>query len=387
MNKRWLRQDRKKQRGFSLPELLISTTILLAILAIVLNYMTQTWQTHDYTNAHAYLKTQAQNGLIRISRGVNQAKMIMGNDTAGLNYRNRLDLTNAPPSIADSTLPTLRTTGSLAPEKNCTDFPTNYFRANAVGNSFLYAQNVGSFTDFSTGANYKIDLFEFRYLYSSDNSHLPENERYYLNLKSGRLPSQTMVEWRSVRFASFEQLSALLNATADAGERGTIKADLAAAGIEYTWERTQTNLNNAFREVTSGGNSANMNTMGGGFDIPASRTYNALLLTNSTESIYSIAYNQNDGVNTGSNFVKSRMSVPHFYSETVASCPATAVETIPANTSTPAVSAGNFPRGFEVMVAGPGSGRAVLMRVSLYAKTSRNLVEHAHMFTTYARDL
>lgn len=385
-NERFTLKHKVNNRGFSLPELLIATTILLSLVGIILNYMTVSWRAHDYTNAQAYLKSQAQSGLIRISKSINQAKLIMSNNAEGLAYLNKLDLSNAPPAIPSSTLPTLRDSGSLSPEKVCTDYPDNYFRSNAVGNSLLFTQLIGSFTDFPAGTNYKVDLYEFSYFYITDNSHLPNSDIYFFTFDHTTLPAQTLIGWRSIRFASFDQVQALLAAAPNEPARTAIKSSLIGAGINYTWERSENNLNLAFRDLNSGTGSS-LNAMGGGFLIPEARTYNALLLTNSSEGYYSIAYNKEDTSHTGSTFIPIRMNVPHFYDDTPTPCPANAREVIPASGTTPLTSTGNFPRGFEVMVAGPGSGRAVLLRASLIGKTQRNLIEHAHMLTAYARDL
>jgi len=363
-------------RGFSLVELMIAMTILSVLVALCVNFLQVSWRTHNAAKMDAVLKNELQTGVIRMSKGINQAKLIVGNDALGNAYRAKISLADSPPAIASSTLPTIRTTGSLALEKTCNAHPENFFRANSVGNSFLYVQSIGQFSDFGAGIDYMIDLYEFRYIYITDDSHLPDSQRLNIIKSNQAYPSQRLIEWRSIRFASQEQIE-----NAPAADRPDIRTALVSAGIDRAWSRAALTANTAFFNVATG------TSAGAGFMIPKSRHFNTLMLPSSSDIKYSVAYNQTRAGNGGIT-MPMNLPVPAFYNPTVTACPDEAKEVIPANNSTPPLSSGAFPRGFEVMVVGPSSGRSVLLHVSAVGQGSHNaFVQKSYLHTVYARDL
>ncbi|MBF2054384.1 MAG: prepilin-type N-terminal cleavage/methylation domain-containing protein [Candidatus Sericytochromatia bacterium] len=367
----------KRSKGFSLVELMIAMAILVTLVALCVSFLQTSWRSHNVTQLYAVVKSELQSGSIRLSKGLNQAKAVFGNDTLGNAYRNKISLSDSPAIIPDSTLPTIRVSGSLAIEKTCAVSPENFFRANSVGNALLYAELDDTFRDFSGGIDARVDVYVFKYIYISDDTD------YDIYQGNNVFQGQRLIEWRSVRFVSAEQLERLL--TLFPGSASTIRSDLISNNINFAWERSSANANTAFYNVAGAGTS--LSSAGASFQIPKARHTSVFRFPSSSDTRYSIAYNQTQSGNGGQT-MNLRNPVPGFYNPTVPSCPPNAQDVIPASDTTPALSLGTFPRGFETAIVGHSSGRSILIRTTAVGQSSHNsFVDITYLHTAYARDL
>jgi hypothetical protein len=123
----------------------------------------------------------------------------------------------------------------------------------------------------------------------------------------------------------------------------------------------------------------------GTYKIPMSRFVDALRLQNNGSDIYSVSYNRNTDV-SNPNVFNINFKVPMYYAPSYDTSGCSDVPAAPSFTTNAAYA--NFPGGFEVGISGPQSGRAVMMHLSMVARTtSHKFVEQAFTTTTYARDL
>lgn len=382
----------KINKGFTLVEVMVSIVVLSFIVMTATQFMISTSKQNAYIREQGMIKSEVERTLFRISKELNQNRQLIG--SASLDYRSRLDMTGAPPVMPDSTLPFIRQTGSLSPEKTCADFPNNFFRANSVGNMLFFVKVSDRFdaVDLSGGGanpennlhKRQLDIYEFRLYYLSNDSHLDSTSAPSprLSLINNNLRALRLIEWTSVKYVDRAQLSDYLvdlNSQLGASSANAVRTALMAKGINFAWDKDATALSNAFYAVTGAGTSlASLST----HTIASAQIRNSFLLKSSQNTTYSVAYNKNTTANASSYF-PSRMKTPFYYSDTVPSCGGA----LPATGGPVPLAGGTFPLGFEVVIVGPGSGRAVLFRLSMIGLGAfDNMVEHSHAVVAYARD-
>lgn len=381
------------KKGFTLPEVIISIAILTGIVAMTTNYMMASWNTQSVVQTESYLKSRSEEGLRRLSRQLAQSRRLFGSASAGPAYQDRMNLSAAPPPISSTQFPNIRTLGSMSPEKNCEDSPSEYFLPNSVGNALLFASVAETHRltkDDGFNVPRDIDIYRFNFVYITDS---PLTGQVPLNfLKAGPVKyAQNLIHWQSVKVADYLQLNNYYTDLVAAGltsKKADVSSSLNAAGIDYAWVRnSNTPTANTFYQISGG----NLNVRNASFQLPQYKFEDALRLQNTGSTTYSVAYNtQNDTSHPGYFPTGPLMKVPHYYRPTLDSgldCP----QVTPVPTATPASGAASwaFPRGFEVVIVGPQSGRSVLMHISLAAKgaVGKNVVMQNHSLTTYARDL
>lgn len=377
-------------RGLTVIELVISIAVLMIILTLVTNMIFSTSRTQSRVRMENHMRSTIQTALFRISAQLNQSRMIMnGNAGSGLgyNYLTAVQLGGAPAFMQNITpvnttskhlLPTIQTTGSLSPEKDCATYPNNYFRANSVGNVLMFAKYLGKFNKINIASiteKRNLDLYEFKLYYLTQEGTGSNNFLDFWSNSPSKKPIR-LIEWTSKPYADYTQFADYI-ADSTNPNRTTIRAALTAAGITEVWDRSATTIGTAFYTVGAG-TSATINVIGSP-TITRNR-HNDILRFGS--DAYSVAYNTNNTTGNA-NYFPIRHQVPYFYQHNPAAC----TGAIPADNTTPNSSGGAFPYGFEVMVTGPASGRNVLMRITSAARSHNGLISHADMLTTYARDL
>lgn len=405
MKKPSLSRQLTHQQGFTLVEMTITVGILTALVALATGMFMSTSQQQNRIRATSVMKAQSQTALFRLNSSLNQARMLMQQDTLGQTYQSNLNLSAAPQPVPSSRLetrlPTIRPEGSLAPEKNCQDSPNSFFRANTVGNALLYARYIGKFSDFgivddttttttdeSVTSRRTLDIYEFKYIYLSDDRD--HNGVWFVD--NGLRPNPDMrrlrlIEWTSRKYVDFEQLSDFLADTTSTAVRSRVRSALQDADITHAWRRTGT--------VYSGGGADIFYPVGTGSGATLSAQtsahnilqYTAQSLMHYDQDMYSIAYNRQPNSSQPRYFPLINQT-PYYYNRTVPDCDGAqpASNTTPANT--PTATKNGFPAGFEVMIVGPASGRNVLLRVTTVASSrGKLLVDQADTLTAYARDL
>lgn len=385
IKRRWL-------KGFTIIELMISISVLLIIMALVTHMIVTTNRTQNRVRMENHLRSGIQTALFRISAQLNQTRMIMGSDTLGYAYLNRLSFAGAPPiagsspsatlSVTHSTtsrhlLPTIMPTGSLSPEKTCNSFPNNFFRANSVGNMLLFSQYIGKFNRINiadVALRRSLDLYEFKLYYITDDNNAPV--RNFLDYWSSTPNKRALrlIEWTSRPYVDYTQLQNYITDSTVAN-RAIIRSSLTGAGLQRAWNRSATAINNAFYDIAGVGATLASNA---GHVVERARINDILKFGSDA---YSIAYNTN--MSTGATYFPIRDRVPFFYNHEPPDCNGAS----PAPNTTPNTNLGQFPYGFEVIITGPPSGRNVLTRISSAARSYNGLISHADMLTTFARDL
>jgi len=381
-----IKLSKRHAQGLTLVELMFSISILLIVMGLVTNMIINTSKTQDRLRMENKMRESIQTGLFRMAANLNQNRMLVQADTLGYDYLEGVNLSGSPPLIGgkptgngttnQTQLPTIRPEGSLAPEKNCTNYPTNFFRANTVGNLLMFAKFSGKFNRFSmTNITEKrtLDVYEIKLYYiTDDNSNVFVD--HWKNQPSMR--KLRLIEWTSRPYIDYQQYLDYITDSSNAN-RIVIRNDLIAAGITHAWNRPASTYATAFYTLGTGNNAA----------VPVDATHsiqrarlNDTLLFGS--EAYSIAYNSNNDP-TNSRYFPIRTQVPFFYDHEVPDCSGAT----PVTDTTPDLATSPYPYGFEVMITGPASGRNVLMRIASVARSYNSLISHADMLTTYARDL
>lgn len=384
---------RRFSKGLTLVELIFSMTILLLVMGLVTHIITHTTQTQSRLRLENQMRQSVQSGLFRIASALNQTRMLMQADTLGYAYLNRVSFTGAPPIIGgvptangttnQTQLPTIRPEGSLSPEKDCVNFPSNFFRANSVGNLLMFAKYAGKFSRFSFTADTEkrsLDVYEFKlyYITNADSDNQPSRTFLDLWKANPTMRRLRLIEWTSQPYVDYQQfLDYIADFSTDPNKRITIRNDLTTAGLTRVWDRNATNINSAFYNLGSG-NSASV-PVNPSHMIPRARVQD-ILLAGSND--FSVAYNFNNNPSS-STYFPIRHQVPFFYHHNPPDCNGA----IPNEGSTPNASTQPYPYGFEVMITGPASGRNVLLRITTAGRSYNQLVSHADMLTAYARDL
>lgn len=375
-----------KQRGFSLLELLVSMSILLMIIAMACSFLFSSAQSSDLLTIEARIKSGSEQGLNRLSRSLAQTRRLYGQPNTGNHpLLGKLQIDPTYRVIPSSKLPTIRDTGSLSPEKSCEISSSSFFASNTVGNSLLFLELIGSYSYAGLSSASleprKIDIYRLNYIYISDRI---TSGTQSLNpiIRPSKLPAQNLIQWSSVPIADYQQLKGYTDAFPT--QKGTIMSMIMSSGyrggVAYAADLETNDFSKFFYQLSNGGD---ITLQPNSFTLPMSLTTNALRLNNEQNVTYSIAYNQNNNPSSVDYFpVKNR--VPFLYSAQL-NPPCASVS--PQPTATPN---GNyaFPRGFEVMIVGPSSGRSVLLRSTVVGKGNHpKLISQSHMFTTYVRDL
>jgi prepilin-type N-terminal cleavage/methylation domain-containing protein len=381
-----------KQRGFSLIELIISIGILTLIVTIVLQYVADNRKQQLIMRAQNEMKIMNQQGLTRLSSNLSQAKRVFDRSGTGASLfaynaatpsANKWELGNAPPPIPGSRLPYTQLIGSLAPERNCDNSPTNYFWPPAVGNTLAYAKLTGSFSDFPLSNRRSIDIYRFYYVYITDYANLSGGEKNYIQIRDNNLlPAQSLIEWQSVAYADYQQLQNYLSET-NVTDQGAILNALRNSpnGAQFAWDTSVNNL------VATGAPlpfyQISTSVLGSsGHRLRYQRYANVMRMKSDGEMVYSVAYNRR--TENGAGHFPIRPEVPQFF-KAVPDTPCPSALPTPQATTAADFS---FPRGFEVMVVGPASGRKVMMYSTLSARTSFGfLASYPEIQITAVKDL
>jgi len=379
----------KKQAGFTLLEALIAVTILTVIMGISGSYMISSQKNQTYIRVQNGIKSEVERSLFQISKQLNQNRMLIDNPThgSGLDYLSRINFSGIPAPIANTTLPTIRDRGSMAVEKDCINFPNNFYWPNAVGNALFFSKYTSKFNG-ATLSNQdfarQLDIYEFKFFYISEQS--PQMTKIDRWNNPSQLNSQQLMEWTSVKYVDSDQLEAYLQnliAHLTAADAAAVRTALIAKGINFAWDKNATTLNNSFFDVSGAGGTLASNSS---HTIPRATLRNALLLNSDQQTTYSVSYNKLNSPGNVYHF-PIRMQVPMYYNYNVPNCSSVTPLPRPLANSTVDQSLGTFPRGFEVGIVGSASGRSVIMHLSMVGIGNyNNIVQHAHTVVAYAKD-
>lgn len=381
----WRTFKRTRSRGFTLLEVLVTLAIFSVVMSISVSFLFQHWRTQRALMVQNYLRERTQSTLYVLSRQLSQSKRIFGNDTLGNLYRSQLPFPTAERDRI--VLPTIRTTGALAPERTCDVFPDQYFWAPSVGNALFFVENVEVFDDFDgLPLTHMIDLYRFNLYYVIPDSGV-RNIDHWNN--PSQMPAQKLVEWHSELYADYNQFKRYLEdpLMVSSSDRDAAKLALENRGVTALWD-TKEETDKAKFFVTMMSDPAVRTNKGNAYQIEEKIVLNALRLQSDQQNIYSIAYNrQPDGAQA--NYFPIKTVVPAFFNANptpdAGSCGANALPaTAPTYFSGPANA---FPGGFEVAITGPNSGRSVLLNLTVLAQGNGKMTtEQNHQAVAYAKD-
>lgn len=374
-------------QGFSLVEALIALTITLTILSLVMSFAFQSWRNQSFVATQSQLKQHAESGLFKISNKLAEAKILFEENTEGVAYKGKIAFASGQPTpVTNSYLPIIRGNGSVYKQRTCEKDAQQFFWGPSVGNSLFFTTLAGLF-DMKTGGvslsgttqPQVLDLYRFNYYYLSDNytSAGGEITNISRNVSSPR-PALQIMDWSSALYVDYDQLKSFFDRSGvTSGEKSSVISKLGEAGVVAVWKKGEVNPNQAFYNLNT-----SLSLKGGGYKIANAQINKLMAWTNSSSSIYSVAYNQD--IVTGAFKIKSQ--VPMFFSnDPPEDCSSITPAPQPAANSRPDT---DYPLGFEVAIVGPNSGRTVHMYLTLVGQTNHpQLAEHVHSLSAYARDL
>jgi len=330
----------ENSRGVTLVELMIVMTVLSIMAVAVTPLFNTTQQGYSAMEAHALIKGAGESTLNVVQHTLTESKRLFENNANDALYVAKMQRVLAPPLLAGSTLPTIEENGSISPS-------TSSFVAAGVGNWLFFASLGQTFAlnvldSGSVVRSVRIDSYLFNaYYLATDGNSL------------GLLNELALWEWHSPIVADYNQIMAISDVT----KRNNVVTNLVSSGTTEAWDPSQTNPNNAFYALTSGGGIA-------------------------LDSGYTLAEK------SAKQTVKISAVINGFY---YGVCPNTSSTTFVCDHQVPEFGTASgiyFPSGFEIVVVGPNSDRQVFIRLVLVAQGAfKKLISHEQILLATVRDL
>lgn len=161
-------RERDLSRGFTLVELIITTTVMAIMMLTVVPLFDVTNRGYTSLEVSTVLSAGTQAALVRIQTRVSENKRLFGRDAAGISFLARVTPAVSPAVMSGSLLPIIASTGSLTPSGSA-------FASTNTGNSLLFA-SVENTVDVSTknasagNSTMRLDAYTFNYYYLASNS-------------------------------------------------------------------------------------------------------------------------------------------------------------------------------------------------------------------------
>lgn len=328
-----------KNLGFTLTEIMLAAAALAIMMLMFSPMFSLSQKAFTALEVSSALKDAGQKALNPIAYDLNQCKKLYkfsaiptSNDSKYLaNVLGQLD--GMPQPMTGFRLPSNNVQPVLSPED------TVNFRKDFVGNGLLLASLEGRQDLTFGGQNIRLDIYHFSF--------------YYLAEGVGDLggkAARNLWEWHSVNFADFNQLSPLAG---NVPMLTAVIAHLTTQGIQYAWDPSA-NYDAAFHSL-------------GSIAMPVVNPTPAIDKRTGGPAVKILvgtgggSYRYGVSPNTGPDF-GTKHRVPIYADE-----------------------AGEFPSGFEVVMAGPTGSRMVFVRLVLIAKGDQKITyskEHVLLVTT-----
>lgn len=387
---------KKTDKGFTLIEVLIASTILLLIVGMVVNYLYQSFESNKYTQVQAYIKNASQEFLYDLNKRLSQSKRLYGRTEqtdADTDYIRKLDLSAS--SRDRVILPTIRTNGSLSKEKNCSVYPDNFFWPLAMGNSLFFVEYIGSLEEIPGLGNSsvtgdpltqrRISLYRF-VLYYVKNDITAQGKLDLWNETPIMNPQELMV-WESEIYADHDQFLSYkdyLTAEGSSSDRDKVVDALNNKQVEALWSGSEDEVSDAFYTLNASGTAKKAS----GYKIKQASHRKAILLPSVSDTLYSIAYNK-DSSQSSSTYFPLKSEVPAFYDPNpvpdAGTCGPQAIPAAPPSGYGGPLNA--FPGGFEIGIVGPNSGRNVFVNLTIVGRIKgERFVERNHSTSAFAKD-
>jgi prepilin-type N-terminal cleavage/methylation domain-containing protein len=341
------------EKGFTLIELMLVVAIMGIITPAITLIFLKSQQGMAADEMHGQLKNANEQAMDQIHERLSTGARLFVNDGFGSLLLNQVNRTGgAPAPVTQSQLPQIENNDSLSAG-------VSGFVAADIGNEIFFAANdstqtivnsttrattiypcPATFTNLVDSASVThtvvLNLFRFYYYYLTPvNSHGPAGVTTY-----------QLVEWQSQPIADYNELNGISDATllsnaVSALEKPVVTTSgpfaVYTGGVSYSWDDTATNPVTSFYQLQIG--SPNQ----------VAQTSVSLLQAQYNNLIYVTAGVLSNGFKWG---------IPPNSSQWGTS------QQVPIW----ATASGSFPGGFEVVVAGNGAGRQVLVHSVLVAK-------------------
>ena len=317
--------SRHRRAGATLIELMVSLAIFSVIAMAALSFMLTTLRVNQTVEAQADTSSMGQQALDDLRGRLSQSRRILDIDSGFLDI---VDLTTSPEREGVLRLPRIDATASLSPRAGAKDGP---WVPENVGNAILFVESLPPYRDAKTKRF--VDRYQFAL--------------YYLARREGKIGSMPYVvdlmRFESVQYADFTQLDAM-----DEETLREVVAGLAKAGITYAWDAGAP-PQAAFSKLAMG---RIVEPPEPGHRITPKSVVSAMPGVGTGQRgsgviTYTVAPNAGD--------LPIRTVVPRF-----------------------AKPADGFPNGFEVLIAGPGHGRKVLVRLVVVGHAQQRFYSREH---------
>jgi len=320
----------KNENGMTLIEIMVALSVFTILVAIVFTSLSTFSKLFTSTDATNQLKSASQKIVNKIGLRLSESKRIFQKTAADTAFLARITLSDTV--LLGSCLPKIEETGTVSPLDPA-------FTASSVGNSLLFTnteypailKNVSA-SDGSNTYTVRLDTYVFNYYFLSPTT------RYTI----GAVPSIRLMEWHSKKYIDYNQLMTITDTT----KRQSVIDKLVNApnNIGYAWDPSDTDVANAFYSLETGSYT------------PTKQA---------AHFIQQDEYSEMTRFATGIAWGGYRTGV----------CPNTSISFSPGITvPLYGTSSGNFPAGFEIVVAGPRSAHRVFIRLVLAAQGPSNLL-------------
>lgn len=322
--------------GVTLIELMVALAIFSVVALAAMSFMIDTVRVNYSVEAQADASNMGQQAVDDLRGSLAQSRKLLDVESGFLEL---VDLTAAPAPAGQIRLPRIEPNGSLTPRVGSRDNP---FVQASIGNAILFVEALPPFQEAETKR--LVDLYRvvLYYVAKADGriAHVP----YVLDL----------VRVESAPYADFTQLDSMKTAEAETLTR--VIAGLEARGVTHAWDPGAPPIA-AFSRLAGG---RIVEPPEPGHKIVPVRVQSAVPGVGRRQRAagmiaYSVA--PNDGE------VPIRTRVPKF-----------------------AQPADGFPHGFEVVVAGPGHGRKVLVRLVIAAEAQGRFYSREHQMVAAVWD-
>ena len=340
------------EKGFTLIELMLVVAIMDIITPAITFIFLKSQQGMAADEMHGQLKSANEQAMDQVHERLSTGARIFVNDGFGSLLLNQVNRSGAPAPVTQSQLPQVQPNDSLSAG-------VSGFVAADIGNEIFFAANDSTQTivnstnqattiypcpatftnlvDSSAVAHTVVlNLFRFYYYYLTPvNSHGPAGVTTY-----------QLVEWQSQPFADYNELNGISDATLLSNAVSALEHPVVTTsgpfkvytgGVSYSWDDTATNPVTSFYLLQIG--SPNQ----------VAQASVSLLQAQYNNMIYLTAGTLSNGFKWG---------IP----------PNSAQWGTSQKVPIWATANGSFPGGFEVVVAGNGGGREVLVHSVLAAK-------------------
>ncbi|MFN3241809.1 MAG: hypothetical protein ACE37K_09890 [Planctomycetota bacterium] len=338
----------RRESGYSMIELVISSALLAMMIFAVATLSVSGGQAQEYARRLTRCTEITQEVVDDLRLELVSSVRLFSNDTEGNANLAVLDLSNAPPVLGTSRLPTVSTSETIRPDTSGSEI---------TGNSLFFTKLVWSdrFTC-TSGNEYLVDVYRWVYYYLTEEDGGPDPS-HPIGLNIVRVETEPLIDGAGIDRITdaddqAEVLLHLLNATPD--DNGDTHSP-----AEVVWLRGELpSVSGTFRQVDSVDGSLTVTPL-----LPRPNPWEVLLTEDEPTGMLSYRHH----------------SIASIYAQDSFGVGAYGLEDTTDE---------GFPHGFEIQVVGPSSARQVHLHMVISSTQRTGRFAWADMqLTVDARDL